>query len=437
MGMRKVGSYGAIVIWFAGIFSALRAYPQDSSPYLTGATIYISVDDWADIWLNDIEIVDSQPITPAALGFQTIQCIPQHLCYFQRENILAIENTNAYKVPAPVDDRVGVAYILRLRLSNGTQLTFSSDDLADHKSAYIPDRMEAEPRGWRKLAFEDGSWPQAQSVGTTIPNLASLFDPETHLATQFLSARSTDSEARYPGERHLYRRKIYLDIGPNPYCAPVTVVSVVPFAPKTFKVDTVPTATVLSRLFPVPVPTPTPRGFIQWRPSPLPIQVPPIWPTPTPIPSSPAVQTHKMLRKKVKPKPTPTFEFAPRVTAEPVVDNAPEVPVPIFSPTPTPLFTAESTGDQAQTIVFGVPPANIYISFADGPGIYRLEVFDNALHPLRNLFEQKIVAQADAWVEWDGKDDQGQDVPIGSYLAIYTKDGQELNKITLMRSANP
>jgi hypothetical protein len=438
--MRKLWLCGGFAIGLAGIFLTLPAHSQNTSPYLTGATIYISVDDWADIWLNDIQIVDSQPITPAAKGFQTIQCIPQHLCYFQRENILAIENADAYKVPQPTDDRVGLAYILRLRFSNGTQLTLSSNDLADHKAAYIPDRMEAEPRGWRRLDFDDGSWPEAQSTGTAIPNLALLTDPETNLAIQFLSATGISSRAQYPGERHLYRRKIFLDIGQNPYCASQTLAAVpVPVAPKMERVEPVPTATALPWLVPAPVPTPTPWVLLQWRPSPLPTQVPPSWPTatPTPVPPRPTIQTPQRRRKKVKLKPTPTLGFAPRVVAEPVVVNAPEVQEKALLSTPTASFTDETTGDQAQTIVFGVPPANIYISFADGPGVYRLEVFDNALHPLRNLFEQKIVAQADAWIEWDGKDDQGKDVPSGSYLAIYSKDGRELNKIIVVRSANP
>jgi hypothetical protein len=92
--------------------------------------------------------------------------------------------------------------------------------------------------------------------------------------------------------------------------------------------------------------------------------------------------------------------------------------------------------EEAQTIVFGKPPANIYISFADGPGVYRLEIFDQGLHPLRNLFEKRIVAQEDAWVEWDGKDDGGQDVPFGPYLAVYSKDGRELNRIMVVRSVD-
>ena len=313
--MKKLRIYGAFTLGLSGIFLALPAFSQNQRPYLTGATIYISVDDWADIWLNDIQIVESQPITPDSKGFQTIQCIPQHLCYFQNENILAIENQDAYKVPRLADDRVGLAYILRLRLSNGTQLTFSSNDLAEHRSAYIPDRTEAEPRGWRKLTFDDSGWPEAQSTGTSIPNLALLTDPETNLVIQFLSATGISSKSQYPGERHLYRRKIFLDIGPNPYCAPQTAATVVPVQAdfEMERVEPLLTPRVSPMLASAPLPTPTPWVLLQWRPSPLPTQVPPSWPTATPtlVPSNPAVQPPKTRWKRLNLSRCPPLNLRP------------------------------------------------------------------------------------------------------------------------------
>ena len=385
---------------------------QTTAPYLTSATLYISVDDWADIWLNDIQIVDSLPRTPESKGFQTIQCVPQHLCYFQRENLLAIENADAYKIPQPLDDRVGIAYVLRLRLSNGTELTLSSNDLAEHRANYLPDRMQPEPRGWRKPAFDDGTWPEAESTGTVVPDLAQLFDPETHLPAQFLSATGTDSKARFPGERHLYRRKIFLDIGSNPDCGAT------------------PAAAFL------PSPTPAPPAAFEERHPPLPTPVYPGWPAPTPTAVLPSPIRTVIAQSRKKVKPTPTFPFVPQVTAEPFEAQAPAAPVKALI-APTASFTVAVAAEESQTIVFGKPPANIYISFADGPGVYQLEIFDSALHPLRNLFEKKVVAQDDAWVEWDGKDDQGRDVPLGPYLAVYSKDGRELNKIMVLRSADP
>ena len=103
------------------------------------------------------------------------------------------------------------------------------------------------------------------------------------------------------------------------------------------------------------------------------------------------------------------------------------------TPVPTLGVTSEPTRDQAQTIVFESQPANIYISFADGPGVYGLEVVDASLRHVRALFEKRIVAQPDDWVEWDGKDDAGRDMPAGLYTVLYTKDGRALNKLILVK----
>jgi hypothetical protein len=285
-----------VCILFAFLGQVSPGYAQTPAPYLTSATLYISVDDWADIWLNDIQIVDSQPRTPDSKGFQVIQCIPRHLCYFQRENLLAIENSDAYKIPQPLDDRVGIAYILKLRLSNGAEISLSSNDLADHRASYLPDRMEAEPRGWRKPAFDDGTWPEAGSVGTAIPDLAPLSDPMTHLPVQFLSATGTDSRARYPGERHLYRRKIFLDIVPNPHCGDPTEASDSPF------------------------PKPPPPASFTAGPSLLPTQVYPAWPVPTPtaISPSPTATMTAHAEKKGSPGPRPLSRLCPKSLPNPL-----------------------------------------------------------------------------------------------------------------------
>lgn len=93
----------------------------------------------------------------------------------------------------------------------------------------------------------------------------------------------------------------------------------------------------------------------------------------------------------------------------------------------------EPSSFEGETIVLDQPPANIYITFADGPGIYRLEVLNTSQQHVKYLFEQKIVAQNDDWVEWDGKDDSGQDVPAGTYTILYSKDGAELKRITVVK----
>jgi hypothetical protein len=107
-------------------------------------------------------------------------------------------------------------------------------------------------------------------------------------------------------------------------------------------------------------------------------------------------------------------------------------PKPTSTPTPPLVLTPPAA--EAQTIVFGAPPANIYMSFADGPGIYRLELFDGAGVFLGSLFEKRIVAQADGWAVWDGKTGGGREAPPGRYFVIFSKDGKPLKKIFITRT---
>ena len=69
------------------------------------------------------------------------------------------------------------------------------------------------------------------------------------------------------------------------------------------------------------------------------------------------------------------------------------------------------------------------MSFADGPGVYRLEVLDKDGRHVRDLYEKKIVAAAEDWAEWDGKNDRGLDCPRGWYYVIFSKDGTAIKKI--------
>ena len=103
------------------------------------------------------------------------------------------------------------------------------------------------------------------------------------------------------------------------------------------------------------------------------------------------------------PTPTPTVFFNQPTGATPTEETQSLTAPKVIPPTWTPALTATTSSSEGETIVFDSPPANIYMSFADGPGLYRLEIFAPSGQHLRNLFEKKIVAQEDAWAEWDGK----------------------------------
>lgn len=455
--------------WFAffQMGTSIPALAQNTFPYLKSATLYLASDGWVDIWLNGIPIRESQPSTPDSKGFQVIQCLPAHLCYFQTENVLAIENANAFHAPAPLNSQVGIAYILQLHLSDGTGWVLSSNDVSAHKAYYIPSREMGEPGDWHHTVYDDQSWPLARTVGTSIPGVSMLTDLGSGQGIQFLSASGMSPKARYPGERHLYRRAFHLDIAQNPTCPPPEVQAVKRPAKRTPAAVPTPVPTVEAiRLVPTLTPsfTATPRPVFIWKPSPTPtVPFHPTWvPTPIPtwtftfyptaIPTSVPVRVIRptppwppvITRVRVpvnrprwrKPTPTAFPVFGLLSRAEPIQTHAPLVVAPSPTPPPAARVTAEPPATQGQTIVFESQPANIYVSFADGPGVYRLEVFDSSERHLRALFEKRIVAQSEDWVEWDGRNDLGQEMPAGQYIVLYTKDGRELNKLIVVKSAN-
>jgi flagellar hook assembly protein FlgD len=94
--------------------------------------------------------------------------------------------------------------------------------------------------------------------------------------------------------------------------------------------------------------------------------------------------------------------------------------------------------DPNVSVVFSAPPANIDVTFADGPGRYQLEVVDGSGNSLEAIFDQRVVMEGDTWVEWDGRDAKGRDVPPGQYYVILYKDGKALKSISLVRTpSNP
>lgn len=478
-----------LMVFLASVGIAAASCAQDSPPYLKSATLYLAVNGWADIWLNGIPIRESQPSTPESKGFQTIQCLPKHLCYFQNENLLAIENANAFHNPAPLNGQIGLAYTLKLRFSDGSEQTLSSNEPMDHRAYYMPNREMGEPQGWQGLSFNDADWSAPSVIGSSIPGVASLADPETRQPIPFLSAFASSFKAQREGEKHLYRREFHLDISANPLCGSVkttTFRKVVQRAKILIPTETFTPQAALPRptLIPSPTETPVPAPVRVWKPTPVPTATathlvqaaftwpptatwtaivpaspPPIWapappalptatfspeprrtstpwPTPTVFPGEkprPVAKRNRLM----SPTPTPFPDFGTISRADPFEKRAPAVTANKSTFIPTRVVTTLPAPAQAQTIVFQNLPANIYISFADGPGIYALEVVDRSGKHLRNLFQERVVAQEDDWVEWDGKDDAGQDLPPGPYTVLYTKNGRELKRLILVKTADP
>jgi hypothetical protein len=90
--------------------------------------------------------------------------------------------------------------------------------------------------------------------------------------------------------------------------------------------------------------------------------------------------------------------------------------------------------DRAQTILFGPSQAEIFVTFADGPGRYQLQIVDSRAQAVKVIFDRRIVSEAEAWTEWDGKDYKGRQMPGGQYFVIFYKDGKPLRSISIIRA---
>ncbi len=138
----------------------------------------------------------------------------------------------------------------------------------------------------------------------------------------------------------------------------------------------------------------------------------------------------------------------PTVTQDPEATGSAETPLsrasPLYQQAPPGLAAAppaaaaapaatgvEATYDQPETVIFNQLPANIDVSFADGPGHYQLKLLDEHGNIMRILYDANVTGQKDAWVEWDGKDKRGYDVPVGQYSVVFSKDGRVFKKIVL------
>jgi flagellar hook assembly protein FlgD len=98
---------------------------------------------------------------------------------------------------------------------------------------------------------------------------------------------------------------------------------------------------------------------------------------------------------------------------------------------PTSTASIPSSG-APETIVFTLPPVNVYMGFRDGVGNYKLDVLDGLGNHLKSLFDQSVTAnKREAWASWDGTNDLGNKMGAGNYYVVLSKDGHFLKKIAL------
>jgi hypothetical protein len=391
--------------------SPLLAQNVYLKPYLVSASIYMVADAQAEVWLNGVHIAYC-PHTTMAAGYKTFEAKPDSLCYFKNSNVLAIKLTGS-KRPAE-DHFVGVAYAIRLRLSDGSFLVVNSSAARENRCFYLPHREE-DPEGWEKVGFDDTGWQTAQSSGDMIPNTASLAG-----GINFLTATNNGYFVQFAGEKQLFRRYFSLDVSVKPHCL------------------TQNTPTLLGRIGPIALPavdhstTSAEAQKISITPEVLPAHQ-------QPLQAVPQLQ-HPLYGSN--------FALILRPAQMGSAQN-PDNPYPAVSPVPSPAVGANTgiagingpvntpavttTVQDDGAIVFGQSSANILVTFGDGPGLYKVEAVDENSTHLKTLLNQRIITDAETWLAWDGKDDQGNDVPAGRYYILCSKAGMVLQKILLRR----
>ena len=61
-------------------------------------------------------------------------------------------------VTSGVDDRLGIAYALELKFSDGQKLILTSGDSGTHRFYKTINITDADPDGWFDLGFDDNAW---------------------------------------------------------------------------------------------------------------------------------------------------------------------------------------------------------------------------------------------------------------------------------------
>jgi hypothetical protein len=350
-------------------------HAQMTDRYISQAVFRISADQTADFWLNGHHLF-TQNYTELDGGPQTRIALSDHLCYFQRDNTLAI------RVVSPGHSTIGVAYILRLILSDDSNQIFTSSEVDQHKALYLPGDLE--PYGWQQPGFDDHAWGRAYDAGP-VPYAAILPDPDGDRVA-FLSASGPSAAVGRKGEKHLFRIQFHLDVLPNPQCEEGRA-----------------------------QPTPTPFHFEQDEAfSPTPALAPA---TPTPLPLADTERAIPTYQARV------TDSWDEPETLE--VHMAPTV-LPTDTPLPTVTLTPVPVGIQQ--------PLSFYVSLMDGPGLYQLDVTDESGTVIQTLLKKRLTGIEQVWVQWNGEDGAGRSLPIRSYSLLCSKDGRVIRKMSL--SAN-
>jgi hypothetical protein len=434
MKKRKMIHKIIVILFWIILVPQLRA---QTNRYVVSAELHLSMTHplWPDAFLNGHQLIDAQDHVFDRTSQIDLSLTPEQLCYFTSVNCLALEVPQTLGSTTGTNASIGLAYVLKVVYSDKSTDWITSDQ--GKTRLFFIKKNVGEPTGWTIAGFEDQAW-RLSRIFAPPSGTGTLMNPQTNLPVKYLPTfKDTQGIYLTLGQKMLFRRKYFRDVTAPPDCgkpiqlAPLKVEPMPSPIPTTVIVPTLtftptPAYTPLPTVIPIPKLTSTPT--LVWTA----IALPTLTPTSTLTSTStttftptPRPRIHHKPKRVATFTPVPTL-FIPRNTPTAVLPVA-----PIF--TVTAIFTANVPQDpsMAATIVFNRPPVNINASFADGPGVYRLEIADaNGTH-LNTLFNQQVVLEKDTWITWDGTNDDGKLMGAGNYIARLSKDGVLIEKIAL------
>jgi hypothetical protein len=436
------------------IFLFLQPCPTNSQCLPISAKICVSADDFTEVWVNGFSVgtIDycgdrCDPVT---------SCLPVPLACINGPNLclaMKTSNTNPIIVYSSwqfVMDCAGSGpFVVNSEMPGVSKVSLYWDPTGAYNCGPgKPPATDEKGRSWTADNYEPSPNPfnlKGSPVTTETWSARKLKNLVTGYPMTFLSySRGATGSGPATGCGILYWRQIALL--PTLIYTPTATES--PTITPTFT----PSPTRTPRNTPTRLPTYTP--VMTFTHTMTPTDIPPrpkkLAPTPTDVPATiptippfmvgvhakPTVKMKKIQQQAPRLKPTPSWTWiAPkRPTPLPTATFIP-LPPSLGPLIPLPVLEQMPPLDQAQTIVFGATPANIYATFGDGPGRYQLEITNSQGNPLKVIYNQRIIAQKDAWAYWDGTNSKGLDMPPGQYFVVFFKDSKPLKRISIVRTA--
>lgn len=414
------------------------------------AQICLSGDDTTQVWVNGYYIGSKEYCAEGCDGSQL--CLPVPLKVFQGLRVcLALETTT---LNPPM---VYSSWELQVNCQGNQSFIVNNEETFKAPPALYwdptggsncgqgaPPLSDPQGHNWMDPQYNPAHNPFALPGAIVTANTGNAVQINSALPGAILHFVSHDPSALgagpYQGCGILYWRQVASLPGFIPTSIPIVILTPTPVFTGTPTLAPKPTQT------PLPIATPTKTWthiftFTPW-PTLIPTSTPRPWPTLAPRPLVPTYRPPTLPLPPVANFPIPTARIWPtptRIWIPPAI----VAPLPTWTPQPKPVLKTVAPPptawlpnlDKEHKIVFGASPAEIYLSFTDGPGLYQLEIVDTRARAVKVIFNRRIGLESDAWVEWDGKDVQGRDMPVGQYFVVFFENGKAIRSISIQKSA--